>query len=337
MSATIPASILIKPLEGLPLIYRGKVRDTYRLSCGRYLIVATDRVSIFDFVLPAFVERKGEVLNALNIFWRLTIFGTLLGDSSPFGYGSDLVAWGASIDRYLPMSLRSNRRLWRQAVVVRKLKMVPVEAVVRGYLTGSGLKAYQKTAPRHMVCGHELPSGLHDGAKLPWPIFTPTTKAEVGHDTHMSVSDVRAKHGVEIENLSLLLFTIGGRFALSKGVIIADTKFEWGYDTHGQLSLGDEILTPDSSRFWDSDEWLVAKRKKKSPPARDKQFVRDWGKTVGIHERKPEKAEDVAFVSHLCVPPEVCERTTDIYLAIFERLTGRTLDEFQMHFLCLPA
>lgn len=141
MSAVIPESILTKPLEGLPLVYRGKVRDTYRLSGGRYLIVATDRVSIFDFVLPAFVKRKGEVLNALNIFWRLTVFGTLFGDASPFGYGSDLLAWGASIDRFLPLRLRGNRLLWRQAVVVRKLKMVPVEAVVRGYLTGSGLTA----------------------------------------------------------------------------------------------------------------------------------------------------------------------------------------------------
>lgn len=188
-----------------------------------------------------------------------------------------------------------------------------------------------------MVCGHELPPGLHDGAKLPWPIFTPTTKAKVGHDTHMFVSDVRAKYGVEIENLSLLLFTIGGRFALSRGSIIADTKLEWGYDAAGPLSLGDEVLTPDSSRFWDADEWRVARRKKKSPPAWDKQFVRDWGKTKGIDTRKPEKAEDGAFVSNLKVPAAVCEKTTDIYLAIFERLTGRTLNEFQMHFLCLPS
>jgi len=337
MSAFIPVSILTKPLEGLPLVQRGKVRDAYRLSGGRYLIVATDRVSIFDFVLPACVERKGEVLNALNIFWRLTIFGTLLGDASPFGYGSDLLAWGANIDRFLPRRLRCNSHLWRQSVVVQKLQMVPVEAVVRGYLTGSGFAAYQETAPKHTVCGHELPQGLHDGAKLPWPLFTPTTKAKVGHDTHISVSAVRAKYGVEIENLSLLLFTIGSRFALSKGVIIADTKFEWGYDRDGRLSLGDEIFTPDSSRFWDSDEWRAAKRKEESPPAWDKQFVRDWGKTEGVHTRKPEKTEDVAFVSNLKVPTAVCEKTTDIYLAIFERLTGRTLDEFQTHFLCLPC
>ena len=246
--SVIPTHLRKPYLTGLNLVHQGKVRDTFELPDRNLLLpVATDRISIFDIVLNGLVRYKGEVLTALNIFWRTQVLRKLQ---------HDLVAFGRGIDEYLPPDLRGNRNLWRRATVVRRLNMLPVEAIVRGHLTGSGLKDYQKTGA---ICGNDLPAGLKDGSKLPDPIFTPSTKAEIGHDENVSAGSVTGQFGEAIESLSLTVFSIGKHFAYSVGLIVADSKFELGYlgeiPPSGKvplemLVLADEVLTPDSSRFW---------------------------------------------------------------------------------------
>ncbi len=304
------------PFEGLNLLRQGKVRDTYELPGHPHLllVLASDRISIFDFVLNALVPDKGAVLTAFNIFWRMAVLK---------GFDHDLFAVGEPIDQFLPDHLTKNSDLQKAAIVVQKLEMAPVEAIIRGYLTGSGWQAYQKTDP-HMVCGHTLPSGLKDASRLPKSIFTPTTKEEVGHDVHMDVASVRQEYSW-MEQVSLSLYEKAADYALKKDIIIADTKFE--FSKKGMV--GDEVLTPDSSRFWDKAEWEKAHSTGKSPQSRDKQFVREWGKTVGIDKRDPASDEDVAYVHSLKVPEEVIEKTSQIYRDIFKTLTGKTLDEFQ--------
>ena len=313
---------------GLPLVSRGKVRDTYDLGDGLLLVVASDRISIFDFVLNAVVALKGEVLTAMNIFWKTHV----LAD-----FDSDLVAFGADIDGFLPTHLQGNPSLQKRAVVVKKLKMFPVEAIVRGYLTGSGLKAYQDTDP-HTVCGHVLPAGLHDGSILPKPIFTPTTKATEGHDEHISAQSVEDVYGSELSRRSLSLYEVAHLYAKQRGITIADTKFEFGQDEHGRLRLGDEALTPDSSRFWDVTEWKEASLRSQSPQSHDKQFVREWGKNFRIHQRDPQDQDgDYPWVRGLVVPSEILDQTTAIYLNIFQRLVGKSLQDFQRENMGITA
>ncbi|NUM25975.1 MAG: phosphoribosylaminoimidazolesuccinocarboxamide synthase [Candidatus Buchananbacteria bacterium] len=300
---------------GLPLA-TGKVRNTYAVPGHDDLLLplATDRLSIFDFVLNALVKNKGEILNAMSVFWRLR----LLADRCPH----DLVACGAAIDDFLLPSLRGNIELQKRAVVVRKLKMVPREMIVRGYLTGSGWPKYQETGE---VCGHKLPPGLHDGSKLPYPIFTPTSKATVGHDVHVDANSVVAEFGFGYERTVLQLYGLARDFCAERGILLVDTKFEMGEG----VVFGDELLTPDSSRFWSRDAWLAAQAKGKVPPAFDKEFVRTWGKGLGIDKRNPENPDDVDWVHAQVVPPEILATTTQIYRYIFWRLTDKKLEVFQ--------
>lgn len=236
-----------------------------------------------------------------------------------------LVAYGKGIDKYLPKHLRNNTDLQSRALVVEDLDMVDdVEFIVRGYLTGSGLDAYNKTG---QVCGHKLPSGLQDGDKLPCLLDTPSTKAQVGHDEHRSATEVRAMWP-EQTYLAFKIYQIANGYASSKGVVLADTKFELGKN----VCLADEALTPDSSRFWDLSEWLESRKKpigRKAPSSCDKQLVREWGKTKGFNDIDPKNPRDVARVHRMKVPQSIINQTTDTYCRIFCRLTGMALEQFQ--------
>ncbi len=318
--AKIPASVDTKVISGLELYRKGKVRDTYLLPNDRELLlsVATDRISIFDLVLSLVVLFKGGVLTALNIFWRKNVLCDLVAH--------DLVAYGVDIDQYLPEYLRGDPELQKRALVIRKLDMLPVEAVVRGYLTGSGLTAYLKD---RTICDHVLPEGLDDGAELPYSIFTPTTKAEEGHDKHIPADSVCKEYGFAIERGSLQLYELARRFARDRGIVLADTKFEFGREEHGEFVLCDEVFTPDSSRFWDLKVWKESRAKRSSPPSLDKQYVRNEGKRLGVDKRDPLVLGDDEWVHRLEFPPEVVEMTTRIYRYIFWRLTGKKLEAFQ--------
>lgn len=296
-------------------IIRGKVRDIYSLPehGDKILMFASDRISIFDFVLPAQVKDKGKILNALTIFWLEDVLKNFIDNS--------LIAYGKNIDDYLPANLRKNLEIQSRALVVKTVNVLPVECVARGYLTGSGWGSYQKN---QTVCGHKLPPGLWNGAKLPYPIFTPTTKSNHGHDEPISVDRVAIQYGPRFERLSLQIYQAAADYALKKGIVIADTKFEFGSDG----TLCDEILTPDSSRFWDIHEWQKFQKEQKVPSAFDKQFVREWGKTQGIDKLDPSKKEDVEYVRSLAVPQEILDQTAKLYRHIFWRLTGFKLEQY---------
>lgn len=317
-------------IPNLVCLHRGKVRDTYALPAHPELrlVVASDRISIFDFVLNAKVEEKGAVLTAMNLFWRKFIGNTVAGD---------VVASGTKIDEYFPIDLRNNPALQQRALVVRTLDMLSCEAIVRGYLTGSGLKAYQKDG---IVCGHRLPTGLQDGDALPCAIFTPSTKAEIGHDEHVTADSIGEKYGVGVERLTLTVFAIARAYAETRGIILADTKFEWGLHLENKGTvLGDEVLTPDSSRFWDAKEWrqMQKQEKRQSPTSFDKQYVREWGKTVGIDKRDPALSDDVTWVRSQLVPTDILRHTTQIYRYIFWRLTRMKLEAFQQFHMGLSV
>lgn len=321
--AHLPQSISKKLFPGWTLYNTGKVRDTYILprNCqgeDMLLIVASDRISIFDFVLPAFIAQKGEILTAMNVFWRTMVIKDLIPH--------DLVTYGAGIQEYVSKSLHDSSQLSKQALVVKKLRILPIEAIVCGYLTGSGFASYIDTGA---VCGHNLPEKLYDGNELPYAIFTPTTKASKGHDEHISADSVVRDYGVLPERISLELYHTAFRFAHSRGIILADTKFEFGLDTKGALTLGDEVLTPDSSRFWDKNAWRAATHRNASPPSLDKQYVREEGKRLGIANLDPCKSEDLAYVDSCEIASSVCAHTTKIYRYIFSRLIGKKLEIFQ--------
>lgn len=324
MSATLPAGLAsFPPLKGLHRIHQGKVRDTYALPHHprHRLVLATDRISIYDFVLKADIQDKGKNLQALNVFWRL---GPLKG------FSSDLVAYGCGIDKYLPTELRGNPELQARASVVETLEMVPIEAIVRGYLTGSGLKPYREH--HGVVCGQTLPLGLEDGDQLPSPLFTPSTKAEIGHDEHLPVAEVEKRYGHELVALAQLVYKQLSQYAATRGVILVDSKFEFGYgqDETGRrvLRLADEVGTPDSSRYWKQADWL-ARTRGQPPPAYDKQFVRNAGKLAGLHRLDPQKPEDVLQAHAFKLPAEVIAQTQQLYRQIFIILTGVTLEDFQ--------
>ncbi len=312
----------------------GKVRDTYQLGDSEMLlVVASDRISIFDFVLGAEVPNKGAVLTAMTVMWLEQVFRCI---------PNHLVECGRQIDGFLPRALRNNPELQSRAMVVRKLEMLPVEAIVRGYLTGSGWKDYQRTGH---VCGHKLPELLHDGSKLHCPIFTPSTKAEEGHDENISAASVVQRFGAEVQDLPLGLFELANEHALSAGLVIADTKFEFGREPgSARLVLADEVLTPDSSRFWSLAEWGEADAKGKSPAGYDKQLVREWGKSVptpfvvvfggdreevGINKLDPKDAQHREFVASVALPREVVEATTRRYEEVFHMIAGCSLGEYQ--------
>lgn len=311
MATLSPVRAGVPQLEGLKLLSRGKVRDTYE-GVNFLLSSATDGVSIFDFVLNTLVPQKGIVLNCLNHFWS-----EYLGQ---FGIPTHLLAVGAEIDNYLPLQLQGNADLQSRASVIRRMQMAPVEFIYRAVLTGSAVSSYKRDGA---VCGHMLPLGLQDGDSLSCILDTPTTKAEEGHDENISFRQVRERYPHQTM-LGLQIFQICSNYCESRGIKLADTKFEFGD------IVGDEIATPDSSRFWELKAWQESRKleTRKAPPPYDKQFVRAWGIEQGINKRKPENAEDVAWVHSLDVPEELIKQTTRIYRYIFWRLTGFTIERY---------
>ena len=288
-------------LHGLELLRRGKVRDVYEVDAEHLLIVATDRSSAFDSVLPTQIERKGEVLTALSRFWF-----ERLAHVTPH----HLVT--TDIER-MPDAVRESAEALRgRSMLVRRTEVFPVECVVRGYLAGSGWKDYQRTGE---VCGQRLPRGLRESDKLSEPLFTPATKAEEGHDENISESRMREIVGAEVtehlRDTALALYREAETFARSHGIIIADTKFEFGRDRDGRILLIDEALTPDSSRFWPADLYEPGR----SQPSFDKQFVRDYLETLRWDKRPPAPP----------LPPEVAAATTARYLEAYRLLTGKEL------------
>ena len=284
-------------LTSLPLLHRGKVRDLYAVDEHNLLIVQTDRLSAFDVILPTPVPGKGEVLTAMSNFWFARL-GKVIPNHLSGIAPEDVVKTDA--DR---------AQIAGRAFVVKRLKPLPIEAIVRGYLVGSGWKDYQKTGS---VCGIALPAGLQEAQKLPEPLFTPSTKAAVGdHDENISFDEVVKLLGEaranEVRAATLALYTQAADYALTKGIIIADTKFEFGVDAAGTLHLIDEALTPDSSRFWPADQYRVGS----NPPSYDKQFVRDWLESTGWNKQPPAPA----------APDEVLQKTADKYREALERLT----------------
>ena len=276
-------------ISGWQHLRTGKVRDLYRNDAGEILLVASDRISAFDWVLPTTIPNKGAILTQLSLFWF-----ELLADIVPNHIVSDDVP-DVVADR---------------AVIVQPLQMFAIECVARGYLTGSGLVEYRES---QSVCANPLPAGLLDGSKLPASIFTPATKAEIGdHDINIDFESaakiVGADSAAELRELTLKLYDTASGFAAERGIILADTKFEFGLNASGEITLGDEALTPDSSRFWESDGWEPGK----SQPSFDKQFVRDWLTSSGW-DKKSTPPE---------LPAEIVEKTAARYEAAFERITG---------------
>jgi len=285
-------------LRGLKRIHEGKVRDIYAVDAETMLIVTTDRLSAFDVVLPDPIPEKGRVLNEISNFW--------------FGRTGHIVP-NHLTDRPLESIVKDadERALLRgRTAIVRRLSALPIEAVVRGYLIGSGWKDYQRSGS---VCGIALPSGLKQAERLPTPLFTPATKAAMGeHDENISYAEVVGLMGAElaarVRDTAIALYNFAAEHARNRGIIIADTKFEFGVTTAGQLTLIDEVLTPDSSRFWPADTYRVGT----SPPSFDKQFVRDYLETLDWNKKAPGPR----------LPQDVIERTSENYREALARLTG---------------
>ena len=308
-------------LQGLQLVHRGKVRDTYDLGNGLLLVFCTDGISIFDFVLNCLVPGKGMILTAMTHFWLMYL--------ESFGIRTHFVAAGVDIDMHLPRHLRNDPILQSHAMVVRKLKMDNCEFIGRVALTGSILKEYLSTSTAN---GQQLPEDLQDGDLLPYHLDTPTTKADVGHDEPLDAADIRAKYPHQT-NLLLQTLQIMHNHAKGRGIFLADTKEEMGLDEFGNLLLGDEVGTPDSSRFWDYAQWQRSRMDavRRAPPPFDKQLVRQYGIQQGINDTKkydPKDPADVARVHKLEIPRELVEATTQTYRYIFWRLVGMTVEEY---------
>jgi len=282
-------------------LHSGKVRDLYAVGDEHVLMVASDRISAFDYILPTEIPDKGAILTALTLFWF-----EQLADVVP----NHLVT--ASVNDY-PAELAPYADALRgRSMLCRRLEMAPVECVARGYLTGSGYSDYVATGA---ICGHVLPSGLVDGDRLPAPIFTPATKAEMGaHDENVTREQVAATVGpalaAELEQLTLAVYARAAALAEARGVIVADTKLEFGRDGAGDLVLGDEVLTPDSSRFWPADGWAPGQ----AQPSYDKQYVRNWLLQESGWDRNSPPPP---------LPAEVVEQTRARYVEAYERITGR--------------
>jgi len=293
-------------LSSLPLLARGKVRDNYAVGADRILMVASDRISAFDVIMGEPIPGKGALLTQMALFWF-----ELLKDVVPNHLtGEDPVGVVGASER---------EQVQGRAMLVRKLKPLPVEAVVRGYLAGSGWKEYQHNGE---VCGVALPAGLKNASKLPQPIFTPATKAEMGdHDENISFAQMVAIIGQDLAErvraVSIELYRQAADFALTKGIIIADTKFEFGLDESGVLTLMDEVLTPDSSRFWPAEGYQAAFDAGANPPSYDKQFLRDWLEQATVNGQPWDKTAPSP-----ALPQEVIEHTTAKYREALNRLTG---------------
>jgi phosphoribosylaminoimidazole-succinocarboxamide synthase len=285
-------------LQSLPLLHRGKVRDIYEVDDDKLLIIQTDRLSAFDVILPTPVPGKGKLLTSLSSFWFEKLAHIVPNHLS-----------GISPESVVAESERE--QVAGRAFVVKRLKPLPLEAIVRGYIAGSGWKDYKSTGT---ICGIRLPAGLREAAKLPdGPIFTPSTKAAQGkHDENIPFSEAERLLGKDlaeqVQDKAIALYTEAADYAITKGIIIADTKFEFGQDSENRLYLIDEALTPDSSRFWPADQYASGK----NPPSYDKQFVRDWLETQDWNKKAPAPA----------LPPYILAKTTAKYQEALRRLVG---------------
>ena len=294
-----PLTLLESELPGIDRHGRGKVRDVYGLG-DRLLIVATDRISAFDYILATGIPDKGRVLTGLSVFWF-----DFLKDVTPTHFLT------AEVDEYPAPLQRFRDQIEGRSMLVKRAQMLEVECVARGYLAGSGWKEYQKSGT---VCGIRLPAGLQESDKLPEPVFTPATKAQTGHDENVPFERVASMVGVDLaarlRRLTLDIYGKAAAYAASRGVIIADTKFEFGF-VDGELVLADEVLTPDSSRFWPSETY----RPGGPQPSYDKQYVRDYLESIRWNKQPPAPA----------LPPEVAAGTSERYKQAYRALTGRAL------------
>jgi phosphoribosylaminoimidazole-succinocarboxamide synthase len=293
---TDQTALLETSIQSLPLLHRGKVRDIYAVDGDKLLIIQTDRLSAFDVILPTPVTGKGRLLTALSSFWFEKL-GHIISNQLTGIAPESVVAEG------------EREQVAGRAFVVKRLKPLPIEAIVRGYVAGSGWKDYKKTGA---ICGIALPVGLQEAAKLPGgAIFTPSTKAGAGaHDENISFAEAEKLLGgrlaSQVRDKAISLYTEAADYAMTKGIIIADTKFEFGQDSAGNLYLIDEALTPDSSRFWPADQYAPGK----NPPSYDKQFVRDWLETQDWNKKPPAPA----------LPPDVLAKTREKYEEALRRL-----------------
>lgn len=293
--------IMQTSIKSLPLVYRGKVRECYAVGEDKLLMIATDRISAFDVILSVPIPKKGKVLTALTSFWF---------EKLAEGMPTQLTG----IDPETVVAEDEREQVRGRAMVVKRLKPILIECVARGYIIGGGWKDYQATG---CVCGIKLPEGLKQAEKLPEPIFTPAAKAEVGtHDENISFEKVVELYGesiaTQLRDLTISLYKKAADFAATKGIIIADTKFEFGLDENGQVCLMDEVLTPDSSRFWPAESYEVGM----SPPSYDKQFIRDWLETQTWDKTPPAP-----------VPPaEIIEKTAAKYREALVKLSGKDVE-----------
>lgn len=293
--------LLETSIKSLKRIHQGKVRDIYDIDANTMLLVSTDRLSAFDVILPTGIANKGAMLTQMANFWfdkLQNVVPNHLTGIAPASVVSDPA---------------EKVQLANRSVVVKKLKALPIEAIVRGYLVGSGWKEYKA---KGTVCDIPLPAGLQEASKLPAPLFTPSSKAAVGeHDENISLAQcaelIGADMAEQVAKAAIALYTQAAEYALTRGIIIADTKFEFGLDENGVLHVMDEVLTPDSSRFWPAESYVVGK----NPPSYDKQYVRDWLEASGWNKTPPAPA----------LPADVASKTSEKYMEAFERLTGQPL------------
>jgi len=302
MSPEVLDSVLLRTnLPGLELHSSGKVRDIYKLDSDHLLFVATDRISAFDYVLATGIPHKGRVLTQISLFW----FDFLRKLVANHVVTADVAKYPASVKAHLD-------QLRGRSMVVKRADMVAVECVVRGYLSGSAWKEYKASS---RVCGIALPAGLKESDKLPEPIFTPATKATTGHDENIPFEEMGRIVGLELSrklrDLSLKIYSTAAEYARERGIIIADTKFEFGLTPAG-IILADEVLTPDSSRFWPADKYQAGRAQE----SYDKQYVRDYLEEIRWDKQPPAPA----------LPPEVARRTSEKYLEAYRQLTGHELD-----------
>ncbi len=303
--AAMKSTATSERIRELPFLRRGKVRDIYEVDGDRLLMVATDRISAFDCVLPNAIPHKGQVLTQISRFW-FERFSALVGNHL---ITADVNEFPAELQDRL--SAESKAALAGRSMLVRRAEVIPFECVVRGFLAGSGWKEYQQTG---MICGHRLPAGLGEAAPLPQPIFTPATKAETGHDLNVTVDEMAQTLGEELtrrlEAISLKIYREAASYAATRGIIICDTKFEFGLHD-GELMLVDEVLTPDSSRFWPRAGYSAGRPQ----PSFDKQFVRDYLETLDWDKRPPAPA----------LPGEIVKATSEKYLEAYRLITGHEL------------
>jgi len=294
-------ALLATEMPDLTLLNRGKVRDLYQVDEERLLIVASDRISAFDVIMPNGIPDKGKVLTQMSLFWFARFNGIV---------PNHLIT--ANVDEYPPVLQQYREQLVGRSMLVKRLQILPIECVVRGYLAGSGWKSYQNTSA---ICGVRLPPALRESERLPFPIFTPSTKAEIGHDLDIDIDQVVEMVGetdaARMRDIGAALYLTAAKYAATRGIIIADTKFEFGLDEQDNIMLADEVLTPDSSRFWDAAQYHPGR----AQDSLDKQFLRDYLETIGWKKEPPAPE----------LPEPVVAITREKYLEAYQRLTGEEL------------